>query len=388
MTTTFDIDVNSTLFWGIALAAIIVLNIVESTRAKNVAFAVINIAFLWLLLGPGVAAVLGAMGIFCLALYMMRGSHVAVPVVVLAGAAIFALFVANKLQGQVALFSRVGPILSLVGFSFMALRCADVMRAVYAGRAAPPKPLDLLNYLAPFHMLAAGPIAAFEDHARKPFDHVPLNASMVTGGVELIARGLFNKFVICYIIDGLFLTDFKSHGLWFVLELLMFTLWSYLDFSAYSSIALGIGRLAGVPTPINFRNPLMGRNLIDFWDRWHISLSTFVKNNVFMPIYIVLMRRGRAARPLFYASIATMIAFVLVGLWHGLTLGWFFWGTLHAVGLVVVRLYGHVLQQRLTPGALAAYRSSVPIRVISTAVTYSYIAFAFYPVALLSKVTQ
>jgi D-alanyl-lipoteichoic acid acyltransferase DltB (MBOAT superfamily) len=237
-------------------------------------------------------------------------------------------------------------------------------------------------------MLAAGPIAAFEDHSRKPFEHVPLRKDRVIDGLELIARGLFNKFVICYILDQVFLQDFQSTGPAFILEMLVFTFWSYLDFSAYSMIALGIGYLAGVPTPINFRNPFAGRNLIDFWDRWHISLSTFVKNNVFMPIYITLMRRPGPSRPLLYASVATMVSFVLVGLWHGLSLGWFLWGFLHAIGLVIVRYYGHFLQTRLSPSSLKRYRQSVGVRAVATVITYAYITFAFYPVAVLSHVRQ
>jgi D-alanyl-lipoteichoic acid acyltransferase DltB (MBOAT superfamily) len=388
VTNNFDIDVNGVLFWAVAVAAILLLNVCTSVRAKTVAFAAVNLAFLWLLLGSFLVPVLGAIGLLFIVLRVASLPRLGRFAIVFAGSALLSLFIINKLQGQVHAFARIGPLLSLVGFSFMVLRCVDVLRAVRAGRVASPSGLSLLNYLAPFHMLAAGPIKAFEDHARQPFEHVPVRTGIVLEGVELIARGLFNKFVICYIIDKVFLSDFKSSGSMFVVEMLMFTLWSYLDFSAYSMIALGIGLLAGVPTPINFRNPLIGRNLIDFWDRWHRSLSMFVKNNVFMPIYITLMRRPGPAKPLAYASVATMISFILVGLWHGLSLGWFLWGSLHAVGLVIVRFYGHFLQKRLTAEALAAYRNSNSVRVLATVLTYCYVTFAFYPVAVLSNVRQ
>ena len=388
MTPNYDIDINGALFWGVAIFAIVLLNLCTRIKVKTYAFSAVNLAFLWLLLGSSALTVAAGLGLFFVTLHLASKQRSAAFVVAAAGCALFALFVMNKLQGRVEALSHVGPLLSLIGFSFMVLRCVDVLRAVKTKRVAVPGPLDLLNYLAPFHMLAAGPIATFEDHNRKPFEHLPMRLERVMEGLELIARGLFNKFVICYILDQLFLSDFQSTGATFVIEMLVFTLWSYLDFSAYSMIALGIGLLAGVPTPINFRNPLVGRNLIDFWDRWHISLSTFVKNNVFMPIYITMMRRSGPARPLFYASVATMVSFVLVGLWHGLSLGWFLWGSLHAVGLVAVRYYGHFLQQSLSPSALKSYRESGVVRGFATMATYAYVTLAFYPVAVLSQVKQ
>lgn len=388
MTSSFDIAINGRTFWVVAFAAIFLLNVCTTNRSKTLAFAAVNLAFLGLLLGSSFVFVVAGVGLFFLTLHLAADDKRSLSTVAAVSCALLALFVINKLQSQYQSLSNVGALLSLIGFSFMVLRSVDVLRAVKTKRTAVPGPFDLLNYLAPFHMLAAGPIAAYEDHARKPFEHVPLRTDRVIDGLELIARGLFNKFVICYILDQVFLSDFQSTGPAFVLEMLVFTFWSYLDFSAYSMIALGIGYLAGVPTPINFRNPFAGRNLIDFWDRWHISLSTFVKNNVFMPIYITLMRRPGPSRPLFYASVATMVSFVLVGLWHGLSLGWFLWGSLHAIGLVVVRYYGHFLQTRLSPSSLKRYRQSLGVRSVATAITYAYITFAFYPVAVLSQVRQ
>ncbi len=86
---------------------------------------------------------------------------------------------------------------------------------------------------------------------------------------------------------------------------MFFYLWLYLDFSAYSDITVGAGRLMGVATPENFNRPYVARNLVDFWDRWHISLSRFIYRNVFTPVQLFLLRRAGpqracgAPRPLF-----------------------------------------------------------------------------------------
>src|SRR5262249_12038953 len=141
-----------------------------------------------------------------------------------------------------------------------------------------------INYLLPFHMLAAGPIQAYDDFAQQPA--LPKLATLrdVLMGMERIAAGLFKKFVLAYCLQKLFLTDFHADGPYFLIELQVFYVWLYLDFSAYSDIAVGVGTLIGVATPENFNHPLIARNTIDFWDRWHMSLSQFIRRNLFIPV--------------------------------------------------------------------------------------------------------
>ncbi|QDZ08075.1 hypothetical protein FPZ24_11770 [Sphingomonas panacisoli] len=380
-----EIAINSVMFWAVAFAAIALLNMASGVRAKSYLFAGVNLAFLFLLLGKSVVFVPLFVGAVFVVLQSFSIKSAKLATLTISSTILFFMFMVNKLQASVASFTAVGSILAIVGFSFITLRCVEVIRGVFSGQHAAPSLVMLTNYLVPFHMLAAGPIAAYDDFARKPFDDARLTNEDVMQAVEVIARGLFNKFVLCYFIDKIFLSGFRSDGAAFVLETLMFTLWSYLDFSSYSNIALGIGKLAGVTTPVNFRNPLISRNVIDFWDRWHISLSHFVKRNVFMPIQIALMRSRMRPRPLLYASFATTVSFLLVGLWHGIALKWLTWGALHALGLVGVRVYTHFLQKALTPQQMVAYRKNMAIRVVATVVTYVYVAFAFLAVALIGR---
>jgi D-alanyl-lipoteichoic acid acyltransferase DltB (MBOAT superfamily) len=151
--------------------------------------------------------------------------------------------------------------------------------------------------------------------------------------------------------------------------------WLYLDFSAYSDIAVGIGGLLGVATPENFRRPYLARNITDFWERWHISLSMWIRRNLFFPIQVTLVRRTGGKHALWCASIAIFIAFVLCGVWHGLTMPFLLWGLANAIGLVVVNLYRHWLRKRLGGKGVARYMSSVPIRIAAIIVTFEFIAF-------------
>ncbi|MFV2034882.1 MAG: MBOAT family O-acyltransferase, partial [Halocynthiibacter sp.] len=200
---------------------------------------------------------------------------------------------------------------------------------------------------------------------------------------ERITLGLFKKFVLAYAIQSTFLTDFEAGGIYFLLEVQVFFLWLYLDFSAYSDIAVGIGRLLGVATPENFNRPYLARNAIDFWNRWHISLSQFIRRNCFIPIQLHLTRATDGRRPLLVASVAFMISFVLCGLWHGLTLNFLLWGVIHALGLVVANLWRAYLTSKLGTKGVKKYLEDVRIKWLARLLTYEFVAFSlvvlFFP---------
>ena len=189
--------------------------------------------------------------------------------------------------------------------------------------------------------------------------------------------------MLAYALQKVFLTDLQAGGVWFVLEVQLLLLWLYLDFSAYSDIAVGLGRLMGVATPENFNRPWLSRNLIEFWDRWHISLSQWIRRNLFIPIQLNLMRRYPRTDPVLIACFAIGVSFFMAGIWHGLSRGWLLWGAMHAVGLVTVRFYIGWMQKSRTPEQIAAYRSNRFALVAMRVLTIEYAAIAFAVVFLL-----
>ncbi|NNF16824.1 MAG: hypothetical protein HKN70_08745, partial [Gammaproteobacteria bacterium] len=270
----------------------------------------------------------------------------------------------------------LSSVLSMIGFSYVALRAVDLLRAVVEKRHAPPDLFSLINYLLPFHMLAAGPIQAYDEFARQPAVPASLSPRDVLESVERITLGLFKKFVLAYAIQSIFLTDFEADGLYFFLEVQVFFLWLYLDFSAYSDIAVGVGRLLGVATPENFNRPYLARNAIDFWNRWHISLAQFVRRNLFIPIQLHLTRRFEGRYPLLIASVAFSIAFVLCGLWHGLSINFLLWGAIHALALVIANAWRFYLKKRLGTAGVKRYMADRRIEWLARIVTYEYVAFS------------
>ncbi|MGH7136142.1 MAG: MBOAT family O-acyltransferase, partial [Pirellulales bacterium] len=227
--------------------------------------------------------------------------------------------------------------------------------------------------LVPFHMLAAGPIQAYADFAAQPAVPPPLTASDALRGIERIARGLFKKFVLATVARSLLTVGFSAPS-YLVFDILVFYFWLYLDFSGYSDISVGAGRLMGVATPENFNRPYVARNLIDFWERWHMSLSRFVYRNIFVPVQLSLLRRTGPDRALRCAAVAFTVSFLLCGLWHELNLPWLLWGALHAAGLITVNWYRFWLQRHLSREALIRYRNHRGIRLVAVALTQLFAA--------------
>ena len=172
-----------------------------------------------------------------------------------------ALFLIHKrpeLIGEIGP-ARVNPILIAVGFSYVALRLFEVGRAVIEGRHPAPGLAATINYLLPFHMLAAGPIQSYDEFAAQPPCPPAPDLAAALRGIERIGLGMFKRFVLANAIELALLTNFRASGPYFLLELQVNYVWLFLDFSAYKGdVAAGRGEnLMGVATPENFDRPYL-----------------------------------------------------------------------------------------------------------------------------------
>jgi len=385
------VDLATPTLWLWLAVALVVLPPLSRRRGAFVAaLALLNLTFCAALVGQRLSGgvvlitfdivvfVLVPLGLFWLAVRAVGDARKGkAATAVLVGAAVLATFVLHK---RVDLFVQLGlsgledlnPVLAVVGFSYVALRALDLIVAVAQGRMDAPGPMGLVAYLLPFHMLAAGPVVAAEEFASKPALPPP-DARTTLAAVERIAGGLFKKFVLAQALRDVALTGFSADGPYFLLEIQLFYLWVYLDFSAYSDIAVGVGRLIGVPTPENFERPLFARNLIVFWERWHITLGAFARRNLYVPIQLAQVRIN-PRRPLLAASVALAVTFVSIGLWHGVSLGFLAWGAMHAAGVVATNAYRAWLTRRLGRKAARAFGERPIVRIVGTVLTFEFVA--------------
>ena len=372
------VELNKFAFWFVCGTAGLLLVPVSSLALRKWIQAGVNVALLVFLLRSHAVGLLLAIALTYFALQFVGQARYRTVFAALVGASTVALFVLHKLPETTVSLAGDGlvRILAVIGYSYVALRIIEVLRAVFEQRHPAPDLVSLINYLLPFHMLAAGPIQSFDDFMKHAEERFEPTAKTVLIGFELIASGLFMKFVLADLLQKLFLTNFESSGLYFFLEMQLTFVWVYLDFSAYSYIALGIGMLLGISTPVNFNRPLLARNLIDFWERWHISLSLFIRRNLFIPLQVYLMRQNEGRTPLLSAAIAISVSFVLCGLWHGLGAGFLIWGVIQAGGLIATRVYGHALQSRLGKDGLRSYLANPWYRTLAIFATFQVQAVA------------
>ena len=371
------IDLTQIEFWLVCLVGVLVLAPLAHAAARRFVWAAVNLSFVALILGWNAVGIGASIAVFYVLIQGVAGRP-RLMFSVICAAAISALFLLHKLP---FISTNIGMeplsgVLPVIGFSYIALRMVELLRAVFEGRHPPPDLASTVNYLLPFHMLAAGPIQAYDEFVCQPAIPKPLSHRDVLGAAERIAMGLFKKFVLAYAIQKTLLTNFEADGLYFFLEVQVFFLWLYLDFSAYSDLAVGIGRLLGVATPENFDRPYLARNAIDFWNRWHISLAQFIRRNIFIPIQLHMARKTGGRHALLVASFSFTIAFILCGLWHGLTINFLLWGAIHALALVIANLWRAYLKKRLGTQGVKRYLADRRIKFLAQVVTYEYVAFS------------
>ncbi|MEQ1744308.1 MAG: MBOAT family protein [Saprospiraceae bacterium] len=228
-----------------------------------------------------------------------------------------------------------------VGISFFTFQSLSYTIDVYRGELKALDDIwDYAFFVTFFPQMVAGPIVRAADFL--PQIHRPLHVSkeQFGRGVYLLCVGLFKKAVISdYIslnfVDRVFESPAQYTGLENLFGIYGYALQIYCDFSGYSDMAIGIGLLLGFTFPINFNSPYQSRSITEFWRRWHISLSTWLRDY----LYISLggNRHGRART---YLNL--LITMLLGGLWHGAATRFVIWGGLHGVALAVERWWKEV----------------------------------------------
>ncbi len=228
-----------------------------------------------------------------------------------------------------------------LGFSYVAFRLIAVLLDHGKGRL-PKEGLalrDMATYVLFFPAYTAGPIDRAQHFVPELNKTHGLDAARLVDGGTRIAVGVFKKFVVADTLARVAMsttlierTEGMS-GLWLLLYLYAFQI--FFDFSGYSDVAIGIGKLYGIDLPENFDRPYLQPNLQQFWQRWHMTLATWFRIYYFTPVSRFFMKRKVSQYlNILVAQVTTM---VLIGLWHGVTLNFVLWGLWHGVGLFALK---------------------------------------------------
>lgn len=224
-----------------------------------------------------------------------------------------------------------------VGISFYTFQALSYVVDVYRGRIEPAKHvIDFANYLAFFPQLVAGPIVRAADLLPQ-MERLPGYDTKINTGRAgtFILMGLFKKIVVAnwlagHLADPVFSMPEDYAAVDILLGVYAYAVQIYCDFSAYSDIAVGCAMLLGFTFPFNFNAPYFADTLQDFWRRWHISLSTWLRDYLYIPLGGSRCGKTRCA-------VNLMITFLLGGLWHGAAWTFVLWGLYHGVYLAIER---------------------------------------------------
>jgi D-alanyl-lipoteichoic acid acyltransferase DltB (MBOAT superfamily) len=250
--------------------------------------------------------------------------------------AIAALLNISPESGDVAPALRL---MTIVGISYIGFKLMHFYVDFRSGEIAQLSVLEFLNWLLFFPSIVAGPMQRYQAWQEQRLNaHV--TADDAATGVKRIVVGLFMKVVLADTLRGLTLPAFTDialqeapfHAL--AGASILYTIYLYLDFAGYSHIAIGTGMFWGIKLPENFNHPFISRNLSEFWNRWHMSLSSIFREYLFYPLSIAI-KRSKAMRslPLVPAVAPPLLTFLVVGIWHGAGISFIVLGILHGLGL-------------------------------------------------------
>lgn len=220
-----------------------------------------------------------------------------------------------------------------VGISFYTFQAMAYTIDVYRGHLAAERHFGIMaTFIAFFPQLVAGPIERATNLLPQFRQHMHFDRARAVDGFRQILWGLFKKVVIA---DRLALyvnavyNDAQNHsGLTLWAATIFFAFQIYCDFSGYSDIAIGTARVMGFSLMDNFKQPYLARSIRDFWARWHISLSTWFRDYVYIPL-------GGNRRGLWRTMMNLFVVFLLSGLWHGANWTFVIWGALHGLFVVI-----------------------------------------------------
>lgn len=277
---------------------------------------------------------------------------------------------------QIHVSLPVFQILAPIGISFYTFQTIGYIADVYRGKYKPEKHLGYFAlFLSFFPQLSAGPIARADELLPQLKKLRTFNYPQAVSGLKLFTFGLLKKMVIAdnlaVIVDRIFNNLPQYQGFSLVFAIVLFSWQIYMDFSGYTDMARGIARIFGIELTINFNFPYAAGSIRDFWRRWHISLSRWLKDYIYIPL-------GGNRKGYIRTGLHTLIVFTVCGFWHGASWNFLLWGILHGLAVAGERIVTH----------FTAVRIRIP-RYIGLVYTYSIvcISWVFFRANTLSDTT-
>lgn len=365
----------------------------QRSRAKRyrwVLLSVANLVFLSLLL-PDMASAAG-LAVFLLVSFLMLHLMRAYPSRVWPPVFISLVVAALIYLKRYAFLDAILPArflehpLELVGLSYMTFKLIHMMVDLHQGQLPPFSLASYVNYQIGFFSLIAGPIQRYRDF--NAFWHRMDAGSDSHQGIEQwnrILSGMIKLGILAFAArytyniarDELVRAAAAPKAMLSLLAVFyLYPVYVYLNFAGYCDVVIGSAGLLGMKHQENFNRPYLARNMVDFWNRWHISLSIWIRDYIFTAPYRWAASRwgSRASKVGYLISAAALF---LAGLWHGSTWNFALFGLAHAVGVVATQVYGDTLSRLLGRARYKSYMAHPWVRRTAVIATFHYVCFTF-----------
>jgi alginate O-acetyltransferase complex protein AlgI len=287
----------------------------------------------------------------------------------------------RRLNGQSIILASALD-LRWLGFSYIAFRLLHTIRDRQTGRLPDVSLAEYVVYVIFFPALAAGPIDRIEHFVGNLRQPQPLSADDLGQAGKRILIGLFKKFVLADTLAIIALNptnafQVRSAG-WAWVLLYAYSFQIYLDFSGYTDLAIGMGRLIGIQLPENFNAPYLKPNLAQFWNNWHMTLTQWFRTYFFNPVTRALRTTRRQLPVPIIILVSQVSTMLLIGLWHGVTLNYVVWGLWHGIGLFIHNRWSEMTRPRLSNSFISSHGIVMAGSIILTFhfVTLGWVFFA------------
>lgn len=292
-----------------------------------------------------------------------------VPLVVLGFFKYFNFFVDSFLTAFGLSNPGVLQIILPVGISFYTFQSLSYSIDVYRGKInAEDSFVRLALYIAFFPQLVAGPIVKAGDFLPQLREDRNISLRNFETGIQYFVFGLFKKIVIAdnlsVCVDAVFKAPSQYHAVSLVMAVVAYSMQIYCDFSGYSDMAIGCAKCLGYDLERNFNIPYIARNVSEFWKRWHISLSTWLMEYLYIPL-------GGNRKGIRRTYINLLLTMLLGGLWHGANWTFVVWGTLHGVALCIHKVWMAWSKHD------KHYKGTILGNVAGTLVTYAFVCLCW-----------
>ena len=287
-----------------------------------------------------------------------------------------ALLSGLSMQNPIPMLGDILPGIVLpIGLSFHTFQSISYTIEVYRGKQQAEKKLGVYAlYVLFYPQLVAGPIERPQNMLHQFHEYHPFNWSQVRYGLLLIAGGFFKKVVIAdrmaLVVDPAFGNAGSTNGSTLLLAAVFYSIQIYCDFSGYTDIAIGAGQVLGIKMMRNFDTPYLSASIAEFWRRWHISLSTWFRDYVYIPL-------GGNRKSVARTYLNTFTVFGLSGLWHGADWKFIIWGLLHGFYLVIGQMWSQRSSSRFMAMTEKSVVGGMPAYRINQLLTFALVTFTW-----------